>query len=268
MGIPLVLKYRVVREELPRDQEHLLRAYRDARSLAFSVAQQLPGHGFDVVDVPDYPQHGVFIRAALEAEGLHCGIVALSLHGTLSSALASGWPAPGTAAIELDEMRIREELQFRVADARYAISAAYAREWEEKALLPVNLVDPLSIVANLDPVLPVPREGPPDLVFVGRREKWEGPRSLPGLGLVRGTEPVPAAGHGGTGSGSIASAWAPTGFSLAWRVCAACSPRSWVGWHGSRCSACWPSAPCCCCRLARIRSTSLRSRRWRVAVRH
>lgn len=175
VGIPFVPKYRVVREDLPRDQEHLLRAYRDARNLAFSVAQPFPGHSFDVVDVPDYTQHGVFIRAALEAEGLHCGTVALALHGTLSSAWAGGWPAPEAGAVELDEMRIREELQFRAADARYAISAAYAREWQEKAPLPVNLVDPLSIVSGLDPVLPVPREGPPDLVFVGRREKWKGP---------------------------------------------------------------------------------------------
>ncbi len=175
VGIPFAPKYRVAREELPRNQEHLLRAYRDARNLAFSVAQQLPGHSFDVVDVPDYSQHGVFIRAALEAEGLHCGIVALAMHGTLSSAWAGGWPAPEIGAVGLDEMRIREELQFRAADARYAISAAYAREWQETAPLPVNLVDPLSIVGALDPVLPVPRGGPPDLVFLGRREKWKGP---------------------------------------------------------------------------------------------
>lgn len=175
VGIPYVPKYRAARENLPHGQAHLLWAYQEARNLAFSVAQHLPGQGFDVVDVPDYTQHGVFIRAALEAEGVPCGIVALALHGTLSSAWAAGWPAPGAATEQLEELRIREELQFRAADARYAISAAYAREWQEIAPLPVNLVDPLSVVGTVDPVLPVPRAGPPDLVFVGRREKWKSP---------------------------------------------------------------------------------------------
>ena len=174
VAIPFVPKYRAVRDDLPHEQAHLLWAYQDARNLAFSVAQHLPGHSFDVVDVPDYTQHGIFIRAALEAEGLHCDIVALALHGTLSAAWAGGWPAPGAPA-QLDEMQIREELQFRAADARYAISAAYAREWQAKAPLPINLVNPLSIVAAGDPTPGTPRAGPPDFVFVGRREKWKGP---------------------------------------------------------------------------------------------
>lgn len=174
-GIPLVRKYRAVRENLPDGETHLLWAYRDARNLAFSAAQHLPGGGFDVVDVPDYTQHGVFIRAALEAEGLRCGSVALALHGTLSSAWANGWGAPNAGIPRLVELRIREELQFRAADARYAISAVYAQEWQRKAPLAVNLVDPLSIVGEVDPAPAVSRAGPPDLAFIGRREKWKGP---------------------------------------------------------------------------------------------
>ncbi len=175
VGIPFVPKYRAVQDGLPQDQAHLLWAYRDARNLAFSVAQHLPGHSFDVVDVPDYTQHGIFIRAALEAEGLRCDTVVLALHGSLSSALASGWPAPGAETVEVDEMRIREELQFRAADARYAISAPYAREWQATVPLPVNLVDPSILMGDVDPALSGLREGRPDLVFLGRREKCKGP---------------------------------------------------------------------------------------------
>lgn len=127
------------------------------------------------MDVPDYSQHGVFIRAALAAEGLRCGCVVLALHGTLSSAFAGGWPAPDDNTALLDHFRRAEDLQFRTADARYAISAAYAAEWQRKFALAVNLVDPLSVVPDVAPVSAVARGGPPDLAFVGRREKWKGP---------------------------------------------------------------------------------------------
>ena len=266
VAIPFMPKYRAVRDDLPHEQAHLLWAYQDARNLAFSVAQHLPGHSFDVVDVPDYTQHGIFIRAALEAEGLHCDIVALALHGTLSSAWAGGWPAPGHPA-QLDEMQIREELQCRAADARYTISAAYAREWQAKAPLPINMVNPLSIVAAGDPTPGTPRAGPPYFVFVGRREKWKGPDLF--LDLAWCVDPNLYRRLLVHWAGRIQSYWARFGIPSwqAWRGCAACSRRSWAAWDGSRCSACWPSAPCCFCRRATIRSTSSRSRLWRAAVR-
>src|SRR5208283_5846171 len=60
---------------------HLIQTYSYTRNLAHSVARQFPGQAFDVVDVPDYTLHGVFIRTALAAEGLRCGCVVLALHG-------------------------------------------------------------------------------------------------------------------------------------------------------------------------------------------
>ena len=154
---------------------HLIQTYSYTRNLANSVARQFPDQAFDVVDVPDYTQHGVFIRTALAAEGLRCGRVVLALHGTLSSAFAGGWPAPDDNTALLDQLRRGEDLQFRAADARYAISAAYASEWQQKFPLAVNLADPLSVMPDAAPLPAVARDGPPDLAFVGRREKWKGP---------------------------------------------------------------------------------------------
>ena len=173
--VPYVAEYRAVPEHLPKDQRHLLWAYRDARNLAQSIVRHLPGQGFDVVDVPDYCQHGVFIRSALEAEGVACGSVVVAMHGTLSAAWAAGWPAPGDGNAQLDESRLKEDLQFRAADARYAISASYAAEWESRLGLKVNLVDPMSAVGNIEAKSAIRPDGPPDLAFIGRREKWKGP---------------------------------------------------------------------------------------------
>lgn len=154
---------------------HLLWQYLECRNLAASVAAHLPGRDFDVVDVPDYSQRGVFIRPALAAEGIRAGTVAVALHGTLSDALGAGWPQGGRNRRMLAELRLREHLQFRVADARYAISDAYAERWRRRVPLPVNSLDPLCVIDGLDPTPATPREGPPDLAFIGRREKWKGP---------------------------------------------------------------------------------------------
>ena len=52
----------------------------------------MPGQEFDLVDVPDYRPHGVFLRPALAAEGVRVGRVALAMHGLLSSSFRSNWP--------------------------------------------------------------------------------------------------------------------------------------------------------------------------------
>ncbi len=175
VGIPFVPEYQTVLEDIQIERRRFLWAYRDARNLAFSAAQQLGPVDFDVVDVPDYTQHGIFIRAALEAEGIQCGTVALALHGTLSAAWEGGWPGPNDGAEHLASLKQQEMLQFQAVDARYAISAAYARKWQNIVPLSVNLVDPLAIVGTPDPRPAVRKTGAPDLAFVGRREKWKGP---------------------------------------------------------------------------------------------
>jgi glycosyltransferase involved in cell wall biosynthesis len=159
----------------PADSSNLLSAYATCRNFALSVAAHSTRRDFDVVDTPDYAFHGLFIRQALASQGIRIGAVALSLHGTLSDAFAGGWPQGGRDMRQLAELRVAERLQFRAVDARYALSSAYAAQWQRRAPLEINALDPLCLAGSGRPALAAPRAGAPDLAFVGRREKWKGP---------------------------------------------------------------------------------------------
>ena len=175
VGIPFVAEYNAIGDDIQIERRRLLWAYCEARNMAASIVRHTGAIDFDVVDVPDYTQHGIFIRAALEAEAMHCGTLALALHGTLSAAWKGGWPSSNDANEKVDYLRKQERLQFLAADARYAISTAYARQWQKVAPLAVNAIDPLAIIGTIDPVPAQRRSGAPDLAFIGRREKWKGP---------------------------------------------------------------------------------------------
>ena len=112
VGIPLRAEIPRGARDVPLDQQHLLLAYRDAAISRSASRRCCLGHNFDVVDVPDYSQHGVFIRAALAAEGLSCGIVALALHGYAIVGLGGRLAEPRSAATMLQEMRLREACSF------------------------------------------------------------------------------------------------------------------------------------------------------------
>jgi glycosyltransferase involved in cell wall biosynthesis len=162
-------------EPLPRRLAHFFNNYQVCRNIAVSIKRQLGPVNFDVVDTPDYNQLGLFIREALEAEGCGVRTVSLALHGTLSSAWRKGWPTYANDGPALAELYARERLQARVVDSRYALSDTYAAWWERQTGLPVNRIDPRLMVAAVTPNLPEPSEAAPDLIFVGRREKWKGP---------------------------------------------------------------------------------------------
>ncbi|MGX9961874.1 glycosyltransferase [Roseomonas sp. F4] len=174
-GIPLTWHLTPVPQAVPAAQRHFLWVWHIARNMAQSVAETLGRVDFDVVDAPDYAQIGPFIRPALALEQCRVGVVAVSLHGTLSDAFRGGWPGGGDQASALAELRLRESLQFRGADARYAISRRYAAAWRRRAPLEVNHLDPLVVTGAPAPRPASRGEGAPDLVFAGRREKWKGP---------------------------------------------------------------------------------------------
>ncbi len=176
IAIPYRLTYWVRPDDLPDGQAHFIWAYLECRNMAAAAREAVgAGFDFDVADAPDYNQLGPFIRPALQAEGLRVSTVAVAMHGTLSSAFSAGWPTGRADDRMLAEMRDREHLQFRAADARYAISASYAAQWGRCAPLAVNLLDPLCIVDCADPILPTRSVEPADLAFVGRREKSKAP---------------------------------------------------------------------------------------------
>jgi glycosyltransferase involved in cell wall biosynthesis len=174
-AIPLVEPLVALPHEAPESLHHFLWVWRIARNMARSVVLACGRVDFDVVDVPDYTQLGPFIRLALAAEQCHVGSVVLSLHGTLSDAFRGGWPTGQDEGRILAELRLREHLQFRAADARYAISESYAQAWQRRIPAAVNLLDPLVITGAPAPRPASRATGAPDLVFIGRREKWKGP---------------------------------------------------------------------------------------------
>ncbi|MDE3075923.1 MAG: glycosyltransferase, partial [Chloroflexota bacterium] len=147
----------------------------DAMNVAWSVAERFPGQHFDVVDTPDYYSWGPFLRLAFEYHGLSVGRVVLALHGTISSSMRSNWPGAGYSRRTLAETRAAEHLQFWTADGRYAVSESYAEEWARYSPLPVHVVDPLALMSVPAPASPPAGSAPPDLYFVGRREKRKGP---------------------------------------------------------------------------------------------
>ena len=160
---------------LPRETELFYHDYLMAWQMAASVRSEFGACDFDVVDTPDYRTLGLFIRCAFAAHGIGVGTVALALHGTLSSALRDQWPRTTAPRSWLAGARIREHLQFRNADVRYALSATYAREWTNYTRLPVRQIDPLRFVGNISPICFDETPTLPDLFFIGRRERRKGP---------------------------------------------------------------------------------------------
>jgi glycosyltransferase involved in cell wall biosynthesis len=156
---------------------YLISPWREATQLARSVKAHVGACHFDVVDVPDYADRGLFLRQALEAEGFTVGKTALALHGSISSALEGGWPWTDDPARLFAEIRLRERLQRQTVDTLYAISDTYADAIEKLSGRQVHRLDPLVFLAPADPVAAPPGDAP-DVVFVGRRERRKGPDLL------------------------------------------------------------------------------------------
>ncbi len=160
---------------IPRSQAHFFHAFRESMDMARSAYDALGEVKFDVVDTPDYRQNGLFLRHALEAHGLSVGTLALALHGTLTSALTLAWPWTDDPSRFFAQLRLREHLQFRVVDARYAISEFYADELRQHARFPINMLDPLAVIRETQLTPSAPEDRAPDLLFIGRRERRKGP---------------------------------------------------------------------------------------------
>lgn len=174
--VPYDLHYRPNTGDIPQELAHFYSDYLEAWQLAASVAAAMPGAQFDAIDIPDYRLSGLFLASALRAHGIHVGATTIALHGTISSALRCQWPNASAAPRKLAELRMRERLQYRAADGRYALSEAYADEWKiASGGHAAHIIDPLLIVGEFAPVRARRGTVAPDLLFVGRRERRKGP---------------------------------------------------------------------------------------------
>lgn len=175
VGIPYVPFYRANKLNLPPETEHFYSVYLNAWQFAASVENKLGSTSFDVVDSPDYDTVGLFIKGALEAHGIKVGVVALALHGTITSALTDLWPHTTASRELIDRIHVREELQYRSADVRYALSETYANAWQGRSGIVPRLIDPLHVTGPISPVMVPGKSSLPDVAFVGRRERRKGP---------------------------------------------------------------------------------------------
>jgi glycosyltransferase involved in cell wall biosynthesis len=139
---------------------------------ASEVAYAVAGQQFDVVDVPDFEQFGIFLRNAFDHHGVSVDRIVLGMHGRISTSQELNWCEESRDCIELAHL---ENLQYQVVDNRYFYSAMYRDEWRVIDPVPAPVLDPLWFF-DVPQLLPYQgRLGPPDLNFVGRSEKRKGP---------------------------------------------------------------------------------------------
>ncbi|MEL4896403.1 glycosyltransferase [Crocosphaera sp. Alani8] len=145
------------------------KAFVMASNIAASVANQQ----FDIVDVPDYDQWGMFLKPALQQYQVKFNRLALSMHGKISKTLTLDWFDWGKANIPLD---LQEKMQYKVVDIRYGISKSYLDEWREDiAEFNSYYYHPLHFFDLPRPTFCLPSEQPPSLNFIGRTERRKGP---------------------------------------------------------------------------------------------
>ncbi|KFF41489.1 MAG: glycosyltransferase [Candidatus Atelocyanobacterium thalassa isolate SIO64986] len=138
---------------------------------ASNIAASCTNMNFDVVDVPDYEQWGMFLRPALNYFHVNCGLIALSMHGIISKTLQLDW-FEGKENIPLS---LQEKMQYQTVDIRYGISKSYLDEWKKVDSLKTYYYNPLHFMDLPEVRLDSTSKSLPSLNFIGRTEKRKGP---------------------------------------------------------------------------------------------
>ncbi len=139
---------------------------------ANNIAHAVRGMEFDVVDLPDYEQFGLFLYPAFARHRVEVGRVALSMHGRISTSIELNWSTEGERN---QELMSQEDMQFQAVDLRYGLSLAYLDEWRDKSHLTSHYLSPLRFIDRPTPKTVRASSKSPDLLFVGRTEKRKGP---------------------------------------------------------------------------------------------
>jgi glycosyltransferase involved in cell wall biosynthesis len=140
--------------------------------IASNIAASVAGKTFDIIEVPDYQQWGVFLRPALNYHNVKFDKVVLSLHGKISTTIFLDWFSHREANIPLD---LEEKMQYKTVDLRYAISKSYIDEWKELVGIEANYYNPLYFLELPQPQTFISSDTPPNLNFIGRTERRKGP---------------------------------------------------------------------------------------------
>lgn len=142
----------------------------DALRLADQYARSVAGEDFDLVDIPDYYSFGAYLRSAFLHNGVHVKRIVLAMHGNLSTSISMNWDTLGSHTLSLEEL---EAAQFCQADAVYALSESYAREWRKRFDRPVHIIDPMGFVSYQYADC-TDAAGSPSVYCIGRTERCKG----------------------------------------------------------------------------------------------
>ena len=141
------------------------------------MVQSFEGQALDVLEIPDYLPYAAFVPDMCRHLGVKVGKFVLSMHGTLSMALEDNWAKFDG---DLDTLKYFEALLFRRADIRYGIGKRYieatGRRFGHHAhLLDAGTLFHLPRLAAAHASNSGEAGERPDLIFIGRHEKWKGP---------------------------------------------------------------------------------------------
>ncbi len=139
---------------------------------ADQIARSVAGETFDIVDIPDFYTYGSDLRGAFSHHHVNVGRIVLALHGNISKSIDLNW---GSAENNVLEERMLEQAQFESAEAIYAISPRYVREWQETVNRPVHYIDPAHFVtAEQQPFNETDSSKNPAIYCIGRSERRKG----------------------------------------------------------------------------------------------
>jgi len=166
---------------------------------ARNVAHAVRGLNFDIVDVPDYYDFPAYLKPAFQEFGVHCGKLAVSLHGRMSETQFINWNVAEQVDPTADASRslwslhpakrLKQQLEtmgLRSADLRYGISSWYINYLRGfLGGLPAYYVHPLQIL-EIPSARPLDNGARPEIICAGRLERTKGPDLFVDLAWLSG----------------------------------------------------------------------------------
>ncbi len=163
---------RLVSEHMIEVKDPLFPGFRrDALRVVEAFSRAVARSEFDLVEMPDYYTFGPFVRLVLRKHGVRFRGFVLAMHGNISKSIELNWGSKGGDVFHLRQL---EREQFFDADACYAISERYTREWKTEVDRPVHLVDPLCFIRSGSRTSIVVEGSTPTLYCIGRMERRKG----------------------------------------------------------------------------------------------
>jgi glycosyltransferase involved in cell wall biosynthesis len=145
---------------------------RHAVSNAANIAYSARGLNFEVIDIPDWEQHGCFLRFFLNHFNVKFNKIALSMHGNVSTSLYANWD---TSHHDYTSLEFLEKSQYLIADIRYSISNFYIEKWKKHTDIKADYLHPFTFFKPEKTKPYIKTSEKPSPVLFCRTEKIKGP---------------------------------------------------------------------------------------------